>query len=106
MTGPSTRLYLVQLASTFVARVLPWALAAASFWFFHRSAVALSQESPNISPYLQVLASANRARSFAFLIGVLGILYGLVQRELRRRMAAEFSQRLQALQSPESTQKG
>jgi hypothetical protein len=92
------RLAVVNLSTVLISRVLPWLVVCAVLWLFRDSAVALSQDSPNVHPFLQVLASANRARSFAFLLGILGLVYGFAQRELRRRSAAEFSQRLKALQ--------
>jgi hypothetical protein len=98
MREVSFRLAVVNLSTVFIARVLPWLVVCVVFWLFRESAVTLSQDSPNVHPFLQVLASANRARSFAFLLGILGLLYGFTQRELRRRSASEFSQRLKAIQ--------
>jgi hypothetical protein len=98
MSEAPFRLTVVNLSTVFIARVLPWLVVCAVLWLFRESAVTLSQDSPNVHPFLQVLASANRARSFAFLLGILGLVYGFAQRELRRRSAAEFSQRLKALQ--------
>ena len=81
----------------FMGRVFPWLLVCVAFWLFRDSAIALSQDTLGVNPYLQVLASANRSRSFAFLLGILGLLYGFAQRELRRRSAAEFSQLLNTM---------
>lgn len=97
MTGRPGRRMSVHILSLLVARVLPLALVCLAFWLFHQSVNALADNGAATPGYIQVVASANRARSFAFLLGVLGILYGFAQRELRRRAAAEFSERLNAL---------
>lgn len=96
MTVPRASVLVVHLLSILVSRVVPLLLWLLILWQFHQTVVLLAAGDNSLNPYLQVLASANRARSFAFLLGILGVAYGLQQRSLRLRAMRQLEHHLQA----------
>lgn len=89
------RVGVVLLVTFLFGRLLPALLLLAALWQFHQTIqlLASGQEGP---AYLNALGHTSRARGFAFLLGILGVAYGLYQRGARRRLEAEVSRRLGA----------
>ena len=90
------RVFCIHFLSLLISKAVPLVLCWLAFREFHQSAIALAQGGPGTNPYLEMLASVNNARSFVFLLGILGVLYGLQQQALRRRAATAFSSMLAA----------
>jgi hypothetical protein len=88
---------IVHLLSVFLGKVAPWLVLAYIAYLSHQAILLLAQGGGAVHPYLHLIATVNRARSFAFLLGILGVVYGLVQRELRRRAEADFAAKLREL---------
>ena len=76
---------LIHILSLLASRGIPLGLWFLILWQFHRTVILVTAGDPAVSPYLQMVASSTRARGFAFLLGILGVVYGLWQRSLRLR---------------------
>jgi len=89
------RSLLIHLVTLTVSKLLPGVIFLAAIYEFHQALLLLARGEGN--PYIELLASVNRARSFAFLLGILGVVYGIRQRELRRQAVHRFDQKLDEL---------
>lgn len=97
------RVLWIHLLSVTFSRAFPLVLYWLILREFHATVLALAEGEPE-NPYLQLLTSLNNIRSFAFLLGILGVFYGLQQRALRRRAAAEFARTLASISPAKSGQ--
>lgn len=81
-----------------VLRLAPWAALVLCFWLIERIAIHLTAQ-PAGGAILQVLSNIRVTRSLAFVLGIAGVLYGLQQRNLRRRSELLYQERIRQLQS-------
>jgi hypothetical protein len=100
-------LRLIDLASLFVAKVLPWLLAIWLVYAVKEAAASLSGKDTLLGSIVELAGRVRVTRGFAFIFGGLGIFYGLQQRSLRhaaerylRGRVAELEAKLQARESP------
>lgn len=91
----SSRLLGVLFVTYFVGRVLPALVLLAVLWQFHQT-IQLLASGEQIPAYVAALGHVSRARGFAFLLGVLGVAYGLYQRSARRQLEATVANRLKS----------
>ena len=81
-----------------VLRLAPWVALTVCFWLIERTAMHLTAR-PAGGAILEVLSNIRVTRSLAFVLGIAGVLYGLQQRNLRRRSEQLYQQRVRQMES-------
>lgn len=97
----------IDLLATALHRILPWILAVWLLASLRATILAVAGPDDLGSVWLQLLSGANRTRGFAFVFGMMGMIYGFRQRDLRHaavnRLALQIrnlEQRLEASAGP------
>ncbi len=91
-------LRLIDLAATAIHRLGPWLAAVWLLSLLHRLVLAASGTDDPQSAWLNLFGGVARTRTFAFVFGILGALYGLRQRDLRHRAVGRLKERVRKLE--------
>ncbi len=88
----------IDLATVVVSRLGPWILLAAAAYYLRGAVVEAAQEKALWPAWLRMLTRLNQVRAFGFIFGLLGLVYGIRERELRRAAVKRLSERNRELE--------
>lgn len=80
----TTVVKLIDLLTVLVSKLGPWILATLASYYVRASILAATHEQSLWPAWLRMMTGLPEVRAFAFLFGMLGLAYGIKERELRR----------------------
>ena len=81
-----------------ISRALPWLLAILALTVLRDVLLQLTRTDSTPHAWVRLMSDVSRTRAFAFVFGILGALYGIRQRELRRRAVKRLEMRMASLE--------
>jgi hypothetical protein len=87
---------IIDLLTVLISKLGPWVLAAAVSYYIRGSILAAMRQETLLPAWMKMMASVNQVRVFGFIFGLLGLAYGLKERELRRRAPWESAEHRKA----------
>ena len=89
---------LIDLVTVLIARLGPWALAVLAAYYI-RGCIQSATHQPTLSQaWMRMMTGLPQVRAFAFIFGMLGLAYGIKERELRRASTERLMQRTAKLE--------
>ena len=88
-TSEARTVKVIDLLTVLISKLGPWLLAVAVAYYIRGSILAVMHEDTLAPAWMKMMSSLNQVRVFGFIFGLLGLGYGIRERELRRRAAAE-----------------
>jgi hypothetical protein len=93
---PELKLKLIDLAAVALRYVAPWVLLCVALYLLLRVAQIATQ--PGSDVLADLLSNVTRTRALAFIFGIMGMMYGIRERNLRRAAVVRLSTRVEALE--------
>lgn len=97
-TTHATVLEVIDLLTVVIAKLGPWALAVLAAYYVRESIQSATHQPTFSQAWMQVMTRLPQVRAFAFIFGMLGLAYGIKERELRRASTERLMQRTAELE--------
>jgi hypothetical protein len=94
----ATVLKVIDLLTVVIARLGPWALAVLAAYFVRGSIESATHQPTLPQAWMRMMSGLPQVRAFAFIFGMLGLAYGIRERELRRTCTERLMQRTAELE--------
>jgi hypothetical protein len=86
-------LKLIDLLTALISKLGPWVLAVLASCYIRASILAATQQQTAWAAWMRMMAGLNQVRAFAFIFGMVGLVYGIRERELRRAAVKRLRRR-------------